>query len=92
MATLERAIAMTTEAHAGQINKGGQSYILHPLRVMLRVTTPFEQMAAVRRDVVEDTAITLEFLKQEGFAGEVISAVEALTKCLGESHMQCGPG
>ena len=52
MATLERAIAIAAAAHAGQVDKAGQPYILHPLRVMLRVHTPEERMAAVLNDVV----------------------------------------
>ena len=87
MATLERAIAIAAEAHAGQVDKAGQPYILHPLRVMLRVSSPLEQMAAVLHDVVEDTEVTLDMLKAEGFAAEVLQAVMALTKLHGESRM-----
>lgn len=36
MSTLERAIALGAEVHAGVKDKGGSPYILHPLRVMLR--------------------------------------------------------
>lgn len=88
MATLERAIAIAAAAHAGQVDKAGQPYILHPLRVMLRVATEHERMAAVLHDVVEDTDVTLHTLAAEGFASEVIAAVEALTKRPGESRMQ----
>ncbi|MYM75290.1 HD domain-containing protein [Duganella sp. FT109W] len=88
MATLERAIAIAAAAHAGQVDKAGQPYILHPLRVMLRVATEHERMAAVLHDVVEDTDVTLHALAAEGFAPEVIAAVEALTKRPGESRMQ----
>lgn len=35
--TLERAIEIAAATHAGQTDKGGAPYILHPLRVMLRV-------------------------------------------------------
>lgn len=88
MATLERAIAIAAAAHAGQVDKAGQPYILHPLRVMLRVATEYERMAAVLHDVVEDTDVTLRTLAAEGFAPEVIAAVESLTKRPGESRMQ----
>lgn len=88
MSTLERAIAIASQAHAGQVDKGGQPYILHPLRVMLRVSTPYERMAAVLHDVVEDTPATLKSLSDEGFACEVVEAVDALTKRTGETRMQ----
>jgi GTP diphosphokinase / guanosine-3',5'-bis(diphosphate) 3'-diphosphatase len=87
MATLERAIALAAHAHAGQVDKAGQPYILHPLRVMLSVTGLNEQMAAVLHDVVEDTAMTLENLHDEGFSEEVIEAVATLTKSLGETRL-----
>jgi (p)ppGpp synthase/HD superfamily hydrolase len=87
MATIERAIEIASSAHAGQVDKAGQPYIFHPLRVMLRVTSPHEQMAAVLHDVVEDTAVTMAQLAQEGFAPEVLLAVEALTKRPGETRL-----
>lgn len=87
MATLERAIEIAANAHAGQFDKAGQPYILHPLRVMLRVTSAHERMAAVLHDVVEDTPVSLQQLVAEGFAPEVIAAVEALTKHPGESRI-----
>ncbi|WP_129672144.1 HD domain-containing protein [Candidatus Chloroploca sp. Khr17] len=88
MATLERAIEIAAAAHAGQVDKAGQPYILHPLRVMLRMSTAHERMAAVLHDVVEDTQVTLEQLRSEGFPDEVIVAVTALTKRPGESRLE----
>ena len=79
MATLERAISIAAEAHAGQRDKSGQPYILHPLRVMLAVRGEAERIAAVLHDVVEDTRWTLAMLADEGFTPEVLSAVAALT-------------
>jgi hypothetical protein len=80
MATLEQAIAFAAKAHEGQVDKAGEPYILHPLRVMLRVTTIEERIAAVLHDVVEDTEVTLEMLTNEGFSEAVVNAVESLTK------------
>ncbi len=87
MATLEKAIEIAAKAHSGQTDKAGAPYILHPLRVMLRVTTPYEQMAAVLHDVVEDTSITLDDLRAEGFSEKVVAAVDALTKRDGETRV-----
>lgn len=86
MNTLERAIVIAAEAHAGQVDKAGAPYILHPLRVMLRVTATDERIAAVLHDVVEDTPWTLAALEAEGFAPEVIAAVDALTRRAEESY------
>lgn len=86
MATLERAIAIAAMAHAGQIDKAGAPYILHPLRVMMAVSSIEEKMAAVLHDVVEDTDWTLERLAAEAFSPAVLSAVDALTRREGEDY------
>lgn len=86
MSTLERAIAIAARAHAGQVDKGGAPYILHPLRVMLRLFEPREQLVAVLHDVIEDSPVTLEQLRGEGFSEEVLQALAALTKVEGEDY------
>jgi GTP diphosphokinase / guanosine-3',5'-bis(diphosphate) 3'-diphosphatase len=87
MSTLERAIEIAARSHAGQMDKGGEPYILHPMRVMLGVRTLPERMAAALHDVVEDTPVTLDDLRAEGFAPEVVDAVDCLTKREGEKRM-----
>ncbi len=87
MSTLERAIAIAAQAHAGQIDKGGQPYILHPLQVMLRVAGERERIAAVLHDVVEDSPVTLAELVAEGFDQDVLDALAALTKAPGETRV-----
>ena len=88
MSTLDKAIKIAVTAHAGQTDKGGDYYILHPLRVMLRTTTEEERITAVLHDVVEDSEFTLEYLTAEGFSPNVISALEALTKRHGETRIE----
>lgn len=84
--TLERAIEIAARTHAGQLDKGGAPYILHPLRVMLRVAPGAQQIVAVLHDVVEDSELTFEDLEREGFSAEVISGLRAVTKVEGESY------
>jgi len=79
--SLERAIEIALIAHAGQTDKAGAPYILHPLRVMLAQKTEAARIAAVLHDVVEDgDGWTLERLRAEGFSPEVLEAVAAVTK------------
>jgi GTP diphosphokinase / guanosine-3',5'-bis(diphosphate) 3'-diphosphatase len=87
MSTLERAIEIAARAHAGQTDKAGAAYILHPLRVMLAQQGVKERMAAVLHDVVEDTSVTLNDLRAEGFDEDVLTAIVALTKTKGESRI-----
>lgn len=83
MADLTTAIEIATQAHQGQVDKAGQPYINHPLAVMAFVETEPEKIVAVLHDVVEDTAVTLAELREQGFAQEVLAAVEAITKVSG---------
>lgn len=86
MDMLERAIAIAVEAHAGQVDKAGAPYILHPLRVMLAVSNDCKE-TAVLHDVVEDSDDwTLERLAAEGFHPIVLSALDHLTRRDGENY------
>ena len=87
MATLERAIEIAASAHAGQLDKAGAPYVLHPISVMLRMSAVEEMVAGVLHDVVEDSSWTLDDLRTEGFTLEVIEALDALTKRPGESRV-----
>lgn len=86
MTKLERAIEIAVEAHRGQVDKAGEPYILHPLRVMLHQRLDEQRQVAVLHDVVEDTDWTLERLREEGFSEGVVSAVEAVTRRDGEDY------
>ena len=81
MSNLGRAIEIAATAHAGQFDKGGKPYILHPLWVMNKVRHLGENhmMAAVLHDVVEDTDWTIDKLLNEGFPYPVINALMYLT-------------
>ena len=80
MSTLERAIEIATQAHEGQVDKAGNAYIGHPLRVMEMGRTIEEKIAGVLHDIVEDTPWTFEMLEAEGFAPEIIAALKCVTK------------
>jgi (p)ppGpp synthase/HD superfamily hydrolase len=84
--TLEDAIRLAVEAHKGQLDKVGQPYILHPLRVMFRLTAEAERIVGVLHDVVEDTPYTFEDLRRMGYAEEIIEALDGVTKREGESY------
>ncbi len=83
---LEKAIGIALDAHAGQLDKAGISYVLHPLRVMLSLSDETDQICAVLHDVVEDSNITLSDLKEAGFSREVIENVGLLTRRQGEDY------
>ena len=80
MSTLEHALIVAARAHVGQVDKAGETYILHPIRVMQRLRGADERMAALLHDVVEDTSVTLDDLRREGFNEAVVRAVDHLTR------------
>jgi len=86
MATLEDAILLAVQAHQGQNDKAGAPYILHPLRVMLRMGSDIEMMVAVLHDVLEDTQYTLLDLQQAGYPEEVLEALDCLTRRENETY------
>jgi (p)ppGpp synthase/HD superfamily hydrolase len=78
-----RAYRVAEAAHLNQKRSTGEAYITHPLAVAgilaelkLDATT---LAAALLHDVVEDTAITLDDLREQ-FGEEVASLVDAVTK------------
>ena len=79
MATIEKAIEIATKAHAGVKDKQGEPYLLHPIRVMMSVEGEAAQIVAVLHDVVEDTDVALDDIRNDGFSNEVIDALTLVT-------------
>jgi hypothetical protein len=84
---LSAMLVLAVNSHNGQYDKGGNPYILHPLRVMHRLRTTDEELQciAIGHDVVEDCGITYAKLRQIGFSNRVIEGITCLTKLPGES-------
>lgn len=83
---LEKAYRFAEKAHAGQLRKSGEPYILHPVAVtdiLLDLQMDSSTLiAGLLHDVVEDTGVTLEQIKEE-FGEIVASLVDGLTKLKG---------
>lgn len=79
---LSKAIAIAAAAHQNATDRGGKAYILHPLRVMMRLRTEDDELMqiAVLHDVVEDSpTVTLNTLITDNFSARVIRALRLLT-------------
>lgn len=83
---LEKAIRIAVEAHAGQIDRAGKAYILHPIRVMLCGRTEEEMICGILHDVIEDTPVSVDMLRMEGFSEAVLDALDAISKRIGEEY------
>jgi (p)ppGpp synthase/HD superfamily hydrolase len=86
MATIEKAIQIAASAHEGQVDKHGQPYILHPLRVMSAVEGEEARIVAILHDVIEDTSVTADDLRREGFGEAVLAVLDRLTHRKGEPY------
>ncbi len=83
MSTLEVSIRFAANAHAEQMDKTGDPYILHPMRIAMRMRAArlpeTYQVVAMLHDVVEDTQITLKEVT-DTFGSLIYQPVEALTR------------
>ena len=86
MTLFEHALAIAVEAHRGQVDKDGKEYIRHVLRVMGAVGEGDQQIGALLHDGVEDSELTLADLRERGFPGHIVDAVDAMTRREGEDY------
>ena len=83
---LEQAISIASLAHAGQFDKGGEPYILHPLRVMMKFKDDKQRIVAVLHDVIEDTNVTDMNLIIQGLDIDLLNVILTLTRNKNESY------
>ena len=79
MIRIEERIQLELEAHTGQKDLDDNPAILHPLAVGLMGETEAEVKTGFLHDVVEDSSITLEDLKNRGVEDEVLTALTLLS-------------
>lgn len=77
--SLDKAIQIAKQAHAGQVDKAGKPYIEHPLAVMEQLQTDEEKITGALHDVVEDSDMTFEDLEKLGCPPIVIAALKLVT-------------
>ena len=77
---IEEALRIAVELHSGQVDKAGQPYILHCLRVMSMGKNDLERIVGLLHDILEDTEATEEFLASIGFYPKIIDTIKLLTK------------
>jgi (p)ppGpp synthase/HD superfamily hydrolase len=87
---LNKMLVLATTRHAGQFDRGGNPYILHPLKVMYYLKSNDEELQciALAHDLVEDTDTSYDELRELGFTERIIQGIAALTKVPGETYDQ----
>lgn len=77
---------IATEAHEGQIDKGGEPYINHPIAVADSLESTEHKIVALLHDILEDTEVTADDLRAYGFTERIIKSIRILTKDNSESY------
>lgn len=85
---LDKAILFAIALHMDQLDKNGENYILHPLAVMMAVDTIEQKIVAVLHDILEDTAMTADRLREFRFSEEIVEAICILTREKDMPYMQ----
>jgi (p)ppGpp synthase/HD superfamily hydrolase len=79
---LNKMLVLTTTKFDGIFDKGGTPYILRCLKVMYYLKTDDEELQCIGlgHDLVEDTDVTYQLLREMGFSERVITGIRAMTK------------
>lgn len=89
-ALLIQALWLIASHHAGQFDKCGQPFVLHPIRVMVGLgvgASNAARVVALLHDLVEDTGVSLDDLRDWGFPETIIAGVDAMTRRVGEKYV-----
>lgn len=84
---IELAKKICKEAHSEQYDKGGKEYYLHPFTVAEMCVSEDEKIVAYLHDVIEDNKnYSIEYLREQGFAENILIALDNLTHRKDESY------
>ena len=85
---IKKAVNIAFKAHNGQYDKGGYPYIMHPLHLAEEMETEDEVITSLLHDVLEDSDVTIDFIKSCEFSSAVIEALTALTRRKDEEYRE----
>lgn len=74
----KKAMKIAYEAHSGQMDKGNVPYIFHPYHLAEQMETEETIITALLHDIIEDTPLTLAWLREQGFSEAVLEALALL--------------
>lgn len=83
----KKAIVLAYNAHINQKDKSGLPYIFHPWEVANQLNDEACVCVALLHDIIEDTNITYDDLRNEGFSEEIIEGIKGVTKQENEDYM-----
>ena len=83
----KKALRLCFDAHREQTDKTGMPYVFHPFHLAEQMTDEYTTVVALLHDVVEDTELTLDGLKDMGFPAPVLEAIALMTHEEGVPYM-----
>ena len=83
---LLKTLELVIKLFEGKTDKAGLPYYNHLLKVYANVSEYDEKIIALLHDVVEDTDITFNDLKEYGYSNNILEALKVLTKRKGEYY------
>lgn len=84
----EKAMQIAIKVHRGQLDKGGNDYINHPIRVSENCNSDEDKIAALLHDTIEDGDITADYLLMQGFPHDIVDAVLSVSRKRGEDYFE----
>ena len=84
----KNAMKLCYTAHAGQLDKSGLPYVLHPVHLAEQMEDEYTTVTALLHDVVEDTAYSLEDLRRMGYPEQILEAISLLTHREGIPYLE----
>ena len=83
---LYKSLEIITKLFNDKQDKGNSPYVVHLLKVYSNVNTYEEKIVALLHDVIENTEVTKEDLKDLGYNEDIINEIVILTKKKGEDY------
>lgn len=83
----KKAYLIACHAHCGQVDKGGNPYIVHPCTLAAQMPTEELATVALLHDVLEDSDVTADDLAAQGIPVGIVRTVVLLTHYLGETYL-----
>ena len=83
----KKALRLSFEVHKDQTDQGGLPYVFHPFHLAEQMPDELTRVTALLHDTVEDSWVTPEYLRAQGYPEEVIEAIGLLTHPEGVPYM-----
>ena len=81
-----KSLEIVNKVFSDKVDKGGFPYIIHLLKVYSGVSDYNEKICALLHDIIEDTDVSYDDLREVGYNNDIIEVLEILTKLKGEDY------